>query len=524
MSELPSTIGRYEILEILGRGAMGVVYRAKDPLIGRIVAIKVISPAKELNEEQRKKYLERFFQEARAAGRLKHPGIVAVYDVGEEGGIPFMALEFLEGITLTDLIRSKGHMPAKEAVSIVRQVADALGCAHGQEVVHRDIKPDNIIVDSDGRAFVTDFGVARLEESELTRQGEILGTPHYMSPEQITGKPVDGRSDLFSLGIVLYQLLTGKRPFQADSVASVIHRIVETPPDPIPEGMRFPHGMRPILERMLVKDPEERYSGSTDLIADLDAVLPPTLATVTTYATQPIRIDTGTGTSPSIPPGSLDETLPLKKDEPQPPRKEKPKKKKRRWLLWTLLVILGLCLICAVLGPERERREQEKQALEEAEAAAAVPLETPEETAEEPEDPAPEEVEPVKKTPKPPPPRKKTTQSQKKTAPPPKKTAEINVLFLTRFNTGKLTAFVDDKPVWEAEIQHNVVLKGTDLARMEKSLTVTAEEHHKLRFTVDGPNDFHIEGKRNVYLKLGEKWLLKVEAKRFPKRIKIERM
>jgi eukaryotic-like serine/threonine-protein kinase len=219
MAAHPEKIGRYEILEVAGQGAMGVVYKAKDPFIGRTVAIKVMSAAVSLRPDEQEEYRQRFFREAQAAGRLRHDNIVSIYDVGYEGGAPYMVQEYLEGQSLSSRLKETGPLPLGESVSILRQVADGLAYAHEQGIVHRDIKPDNILVDAKGKAVITDFGVARFSTSDLTRTGEVLGTPHFMSPEQVIGEPVDGRSDLFSLGVIFYLMLSGQRPFQGDTTA-----------------------------------------------------------------------------------------------------------------------------------------------------------------------------------------------------------------------------------------------------------------------------------------------------------------
>ena len=272
MSDLPEKIGRYEILSLVGRGAMGLVYRARDPYIGRVVAVKKISIGELIPPGQRKEFTERFFREARTAGGLKHPNIVTIHDVGESDGIPFMAMEYIEGSSLARLMKEQGPFPVGLTVSIARQVALALAYAHERNIVHRDIKPDNILVDTSGRVVVTDFGAAHLHDSELTRTGEVLGTPHYMSPEQILGESVDGRSDLFSLGVVLYLMVTGRRPFKGDTVSSVCYHIVHSQPEPVPSDAGLPPQAAPIVERLLAKSRDDRYTSGTDVVRDLDAL------------------------------------------------------------------------------------------------------------------------------------------------------------------------------------------------------------------------------------------------------------
>ncbi|MBW2096856.1 MAG: serine/threonine protein kinase, partial [Deltaproteobacteria bacterium] len=203
-------LGRYIIQEEIGKGGMGIVYRAYDPEIDRKLALKVLRADMAEDEE----IVQRFLREAKAAGRLAHPNIVTVYDVGEDGGMPFIAMEFLSGISLEEMIK-QGPLPLRDALRFSGQIAHALHYAHREGVVHRDIKPSNIIVGGDGQVKITDFGIARVQDissSEQTRTGQILGTPTYMSPEQVQGKKVNGSADLFSLGVILYEMISGERP------------------------------------------------------------------------------------------------------------------------------------------------------------------------------------------------------------------------------------------------------------------------------------------------------------------------
>src|SRR5262245_48891367 len=207
-------IGRYEIQAELGQGAMGVVYRAHDPQLGRTVALKTLRRDLGLPPEQYADLKRRFYQEATAAGRLNHPNLVAVHDVVELDGIPYMVMEYVEGQTLARLIKAEGPLSPERAVSLIVQVCRALQYAHVRGVVHRDIKPGNILVDESGQAKVSDFGIARISGSDVTHTGALLGTPAYMSPEQLDGRVVDGRSDLFSLTVALYEAVTGINPFK----------------------------------------------------------------------------------------------------------------------------------------------------------------------------------------------------------------------------------------------------------------------------------------------------------------------
>jgi len=214
-------LGRYEIIAELGRGAMGTVYRARDPKIDRIVALKTITVAgvRPADEEE---YRQRFFREAQAAGKLSHSGLVTIFDVGEDekSKTPFIVMEFIEGKTLEELGRGE-RLPTETALGLIQQIAEALDYAHGRKIIHRDIKPANIIVTGEGRAKITDFGIAKLAMTQFTQPGQVLGTPAYMAPEQLSGGAVDGRSDLFSLGVILYWLLTGDKPFAGVTTTAV---------------------------------------------------------------------------------------------------------------------------------------------------------------------------------------------------------------------------------------------------------------------------------------------------------------
>jgi len=266
-------IGRYEIEETLGRGATGIVYLARDPLIDRLVALKTLRL--DLEAEYAEEFRERFVREARAAGKLNHPGIVTVHDVGEdpETGLMYIAMEYIQGRDLKQLLASGHQFRPSEVARITADVAMALDYAHSLGVIHRDIKPANIVLADDGSAKITDFGIARLETSNLTVDGQFIGTPNFMSPEQVTGKKVDGRSDIFSLGMVLFTLLTGQRPFAGDTMHEVTLRIVQEP-SPIPSnlGEDIPAALNPVVLKCLEKDPERRFQTGGELAQVLAAV------------------------------------------------------------------------------------------------------------------------------------------------------------------------------------------------------------------------------------------------------------
>ena len=265
--------GRYEILTELGRGAMGVVYKARDPKINRVVAVKTISLAGQPAEEELE-YRERFFREAEAAGRLSHPGIVTIFDVGEEPETraPYIVMEFVAGPSLDKLLLRNDHkLPLETALQLTLELAEALDCAHAQGVVHRDLKPANILLTEDGHAKIADFGVAKLNLANQTLGARVLGTPAYMSPEQLNGEAVDGRSDLFSLGVILYTVLTGYKPFQGNSALTVSFKVVNR--DPIPATLldtELPPGLDYVIARAMAKDPAERYQGGREMVVDLE--------------------------------------------------------------------------------------------------------------------------------------------------------------------------------------------------------------------------------------------------------------
>jgi predicted Ser/Thr protein kinase len=255
------TIGRYEVEGEIGRGAMGVVHLAHDPRVRRRVAVKTFTLPHGLSEEQAREYRERFLREAQAAGRLSHPGIVTIYDVDEDGDEPFIAMEYVDGHSLLELLPDEGGIDAQRAISIVADLAAALQVAHEAGVVHRDVKPANVLVrGDDGAVKIADFGVARMTSSELTRAGTSLGSPAYMSPEQVRGGEVDGRSDLFALAVILYELLTGRRPFEGRETAELVYAIAhETPVPPSRIAPGLPAGLDRFFERALAKSPEDRF-------------------------------------------------------------------------------------------------------------------------------------------------------------------------------------------------------------------------------------------------------------------------
>jgi serine/threonine protein kinase len=260
-------IGRYEITGELGKGAMGVVYKATDPTIGRTVALKTMRL--DVHAERGEDMLRRFQNEARAAGALNHPNIVTIYDAGEADGIFYIAMEYIEGTTLFSLLRDRRSLSAQELVDIGSQICAGLQYAHFRKVVHRDIKPANIMLAPGGTLKIMDFGIAQAGSS-LTRTGEVLGTPHYMSPEQVKGRELDGRTDIFSMGVVLYEMITGEKPFDGQNVTTIIYKIVNATPIPPRElDVSIHPGISAIISKCLAKDPDDRYQEASDLATAL---------------------------------------------------------------------------------------------------------------------------------------------------------------------------------------------------------------------------------------------------------------
>jgi serine/threonine protein kinase len=266
-----SHLGRYEVVGELGQGAMGVVYKATDPLIDRIVAIKTITLS--LAKEDREEYEGRFYQEAKAAGRLSHPNIVTIFDVGRSGDIAYIAMEFLQGRELRDILNDEKLLPVEQVLDIVAQVALGLAYAHEHGIIHRDVKPSNIMVLRDGHAKITDFGIARMASAAVrTQTGMVLGSPKYMSPEQVMGKLTDQRSDIFSLGVMLYEMLTGQPPFTGENVNAIMYQTLNAIPQP-PSSMNpaVPDMLNFIVAKALAKDIDDRYQSARDLANDLRA-------------------------------------------------------------------------------------------------------------------------------------------------------------------------------------------------------------------------------------------------------------
>src|SRR5215470_4369969 len=276
---MPEKLGRYEIVREVGHGAMGVVYEALDPTIGRKVALKAIrfdAIGTTADEAAR-----RFKNEARAAGGLSHPNIVTVYDAGEDGGNLYLAMEFIYGATLDSVLKTERRLSPARTLDIIRQVCAGLDSAHRKGIVHRDVKPGNVMISGDGVVKITDFGIARAGEV-MTLTGQVVGTPNYMSPEQVVGSQLDGRSDLFSAGVMLYEMITGERPFEGQSITTIMYKIVhETPVPPRKLDSSIHPGLSFVIEKALQKSPDARFQNGAELTQALENFRTADVATLT---------------------------------------------------------------------------------------------------------------------------------------------------------------------------------------------------------------------------------------------------
>jgi serine/threonine protein kinase len=300
-------IGRYAVEREIGRGAMGVVYLAHDPVLDRRVAVKTVRLPEGLDGRERDEYLQRFYREAQAAGKLSHPGVVTIYDAGldEAQGCHFIAMEYIAGVTLKQFFCDGLRPEPRQAAFIAAGVAEALDYAHAQGVVHRDVKPANIILTDRGAVKLADFGIAKVAASHLTTEGTYLGTPAYTSPEQVLGLPVDGRSDLFSLGIVLYELLTGQKPFPSDNLGRLFHAIAYEAYTPLREALPgCPPALARVIDRALHKEPQARYAAGAEMARDLRAFLDGRERPAGAEEPSP-------STPPSLPPEGAEEGNPL---------------------------------------------------------------------------------------------------------------------------------------------------------------------------------------------------------------------
>jgi serine/threonine-protein kinase len=355
---LPAQVGRYRIIGELGRGGMGAVLRGIDPSLEREVAIKIIAPRQELSESGYQELIQRFLREAKLAARINHPGVVTVFDAGQDGSTLFLVMELIEGESLAQRLTRGDYPDRSEALRIVADTADALAAAHSLGVVHRDIKPSNIMLTRDGRVKVSDFGVAKAigDDTGLTRTGISVGSPSYMSPEQVMGEDLDGRADLFSLGVVLYQMLLRRKPFPADTITTLVYQILNTDPFERVELSSLDHGTIELLRSCLAKSPTERVTDAQTLaarariVAQTPASGDDDLGTVQTMVlpqTAPVRAakrstTTGGRSMPTTPP-------------PLPPIETAPRStaqgaRSRRLLIGLLLsAVVSACLLTVVL-------------------------------------------------------------------------------------------------------------------------------------------------------------------------------
>ncbi|MBX7152971.1 PEGA domain-containing protein [bacterium] len=334
-------LGRYEINEVLGQGAMGIVYKGVDPKIGRTVALKTLKTTSEIPEQQLAEFKRRFSQEAQSAGRLTHPNIVTIYDVGEEEGLAYIAMEFIKGKPLDDLIAQKHPLSVDQIVKIMVQICDGLGYAHKNGVIHRDIKPANIILTDDQVAKITDFGIAKISSNSATQTGLVVGTPSYMSPEQITGKPIDNRSDIFSLGAVFYELLTYEKAFPGDNITTVMYRVVHENPTPINiVNMMVPTAFGQIIQKSMAKNPNDRYPDAESLGKDIQNYK--TVATEQMGATQVLR--TGDMQATMVMSGDADMAKTTVFSGQTMSEAAKPEKKK------TGLIITAIVAVAVIIG------------------------------------------------------------------------------------------------------------------------------------------------------------------------------
>jgi serine/threonine-protein kinase len=317
-----NTLGRYHIIREIAR-SNDIVYEAMDPSRAQRIALKQLQMPGNLAGQARHERIQRFTREARAAARLQHPNIVRVHDHGNVGDLHYIAMEFLEGQSLRDVLYARGSVPIQEALRIATAVAEGLEYAHKNGVVHRDVKPDNVHLEPDGRVVITDFGIARLMfEPTLTADGQIFGTPSYMSPEQVAGKGVDARSDLFSLGVMLYEMVAGRKPFTGDSVVTITYNIINMEPPPLPGA---PHGLDQVIRRAMAKDPSRRYATARELLEDLRALTqgqPPRHALAAPANGSPWPVANGANGSArnSAPARPASAPLPAPAGLPAPPR------------------------------------------------------------------------------------------------------------------------------------------------------------------------------------------------------------
>ncbi len=447
----PETVGRYQVRRELGRGMMGVVYLAKDPDLGRDIALKVIQLPHGATDAERASFEQRFFAEAQSAARLTHPGIVIVHDVGRDAstGALFMALQLLPGRTLDSLLKEKKRLEWPEALRITRRVAEALEHAHGEGVVHRDIKPANIMILPTGEPKIMDFGIAKIEAERLTATGQFIGTPLYMSPEQAQAQPVDGRSDIFSLGSVLYEMLTGVPAFAGESVTKILFKLMSSEPEPPSVVVSsISPAIDNILRRCLAKDVTLRYPNAQALASDISAIIGPgtdnpRVSGATVYGPGG-TMAAGTASPPPVGPasGGLPEDWASLETRALVGR---PADRRRRMWMITAIGIMGL-----VLGGWLVSRFMEPPPV--ARRITEVPAETPAET-----------------------PPAEPTATRTPVSVPTNKPAELTVTFEHSLKGGILRVTVDDLKVVEQPFGSRVTRKIVGIEMRKGLLTETLE-------------------------------------------------
>ena len=433
-------IGRYRILDELGRGATGIVYRAQDPAIGRVIAIKTIRLSDFTDETERDRLRERLFREAQSAGILSHPNIVTIYDIAEENGLAYIFMEYVDGPPLEKILNGQEVLGKDVALSIFRQTATALDYAHRKGIVHRDIKPANILIHEGALAKITDFGVAKILSQQMTQSGVMMGTPNYMSPEQVQGHAVDGRADQFSLAVIAYEVLTGEKPFVADHLPSLLYRIVREDPVP-PQRLNPTLGpqVEVVLRKALSKNANERYASSMEFIEALTIAcnanpnwrpLPRSTAHTMPTLGAGAAIDHTAARPPAVrkPAPAPPPSIPIEMPPPRPLRRDEAESGNPllRSLLWMLV---GIGLVGLVLFGAQKflfNRNSESAAAPSAETQTQPPPSNPA-----PSSPAPSSPAPDDSTSKPSPvgearATEDTSKQAAKAEPPPKTTATEN--------------------------------------------------------------------------------------------------
>ena len=524
----PHKLGRYEILAEIGKGTMGVVYKALDPELNRLIALKVVRLPTPLRDNERAELEQRFLLEANMAASLSHPNIVVVHDVGRDpvSETPFMALEYLEGRTLAQVISQGGLSHWRDAVRMCAQLADALHHAHARGIVHRDIKPTNIMVVSSGTPKLLDFGIAKASAAELTADGQCWGTPSYMSPEQALGSPLDGRSDLFSLGSVLYELLTGRRAFAGPNIPQIMTRVAREHPE-LPSRLdpSLPAELDLVVMRALSKDPAKRYANGRALVEDLEDVLhgralrPRTglVSQVPGSARQPVLHDESWSPTMALPPTSAGRGL------------------MTRAAPWGLSLLLGVTLgfagrqleVSSVRSPQlagvplvasaslistqtSPAREAVPETLIVTPTGLLVPPRTPSPS------PAPSIAPlsfPVKR--EPPPPARPMAVSTPPAAVVKLAAARVAISVEHGFKRGNLKVWVDDTLVLEKALsatrQKSVLFFSKSKGRMAEVLDVAPGER-MFRVEVEGDEDQHRGGQLTGVIRKQETRLLEVKV------------